>query len=97
MCKNTDFLRSSLLRQALTLLDYLLKTGSERVAQQSCENAFTIQVPHFPKHGASRLRWGPMLRSRPLFSSFSPPLIFHRRHYVIFSTWTVMVETRGPT
>lgn len=30
--------------QALTLLDYLLKTGSERVAQQCCENAFTIQV-----------------------------------------------------
>lgn len=33
-----------LLTQALTLLDYLLKTGSERVAQQCCENAFTIQV-----------------------------------------------------
>lgn len=30
--------------QALTLLDYLLKTGSERVAQQCRENAFTIQV-----------------------------------------------------
>uniref|UniRef100_A0A674PIM1 Epsin 3 n=1 Tax=Takifugu rubripes TaxID=31033 RepID=A0A674PIM1_TAKRU len=30
--------------KALTLLDYLLKTGSERVAQQCCENAFTIQT-----------------------------------------------------
>ncbi|XP_061587909.1 epsin-3 isoform X2 [Cololabis saira] len=29
--------------KALTLLDYLLKTGSERVAQQCRENAFTIQ------------------------------------------------------
>uniref|UniRef100_A0A673KQA3 Epsin 3b n=1 Tax=Sinocyclocheilus rhinocerous TaxID=307959 RepID=A0A673KQA3_9TELE len=30
--------------QALTLLDYLAKTGSERVAQQCRENAFTIQT-----------------------------------------------------
>ncbi|KAF7645881.1 hypothetical protein LDENG_00196990, partial [Lucifuga dentata] len=30
--------------KALTLLDYLLKTGSERVAQQCRENAFTIQT-----------------------------------------------------
>ncbi|CAB1344242.1 unnamed protein product [Coregonus sp. 'balchen'] len=29
--------------KALTLLDYLIKTGSERVAQQCRENAFTIQ------------------------------------------------------
>lgn len=34
----------SICLQALTLLDYLLKTGSERVAQQCRENAFTIQV-----------------------------------------------------
>ncbi|XP_073699008.1 epsin-3 [Garra rufa] len=30
--------------KALTLLDYLAKTGSERVAQQCRENAFTIQT-----------------------------------------------------
>ncbi|MFT7802556.1 epsin-3-like isoform X2 [Arapaima gigas] len=30
--------------KALTLLDYLVKTGSERVAQQCRENAFTIQT-----------------------------------------------------
>ncbi|XP_037115611.1 epsin-3 isoform X3 [Syngnathus acus] len=30
--------------KSLTLLDYLLKTGSERVAQQCRENAFTIQT-----------------------------------------------------
>ncbi|XP_076001709.1 epsin-3 [Genypterus blacodes] len=30
--------------KALTLLDYLLKTGSERVAQQCRENAFTVQT-----------------------------------------------------
>ncbi|XP_010778283.1 epsin-3-like, partial [Notothenia coriiceps] len=30
--------------KALTLLDYLLKTGSDRVAQQCRENAFTIQT-----------------------------------------------------
>ncbi|XP_048869172.1 epsin-3 [Brienomyrus brachyistius] len=30
--------------KALTLLDYLMKTGSERVAQQCRENAFTIQT-----------------------------------------------------
>ncbi|KAM4584962.1 epsin-3 isoform 1-T2 [Odontesthes bonariensis] len=30
--------------KALTLLDYLLKTGSERVAQQCRENAFSIQT-----------------------------------------------------
>ncbi|XP_053275219.1 epsin-3 [Pleuronectes platessa] len=30
--------------KALTLLDYLLKTGSERVAHQCRENAFTIQT-----------------------------------------------------
>ncbi|XP_064815321.1 epsin-3-like [Oncorhynchus masou masou] len=30
--------------KALTLLDYLIKTGSERVAQQCRENAFTIQT-----------------------------------------------------
>ncbi|KAJ8246303.1 hypothetical protein GJAV_G00266080 [Gymnothorax javanicus] len=30
--------------KALTLLDYLLKTGSERVAQQCRENVFTIQT-----------------------------------------------------
>ncbi|KAM8843738.1 epsin-3 isoform 1-T3 [Synchiropus picturatus] len=30
--------------KAMTLLDYLLKTGSERVAQQCRENAFTIQT-----------------------------------------------------
>ncbi|XP_062866804.1 epsin-3 [Trichomycterus rosablanca] len=30
--------------KALTLLDYLAKTGSERVAQQCKENAFTIQT-----------------------------------------------------
>lgn len=54
------------LLQALTLLDYLLKTGSERVAQQCCENVFTIQVLQFPKH-TSRLHWDQMLRSRALF------------------------------
>lgn len=31
-------------QQALTLLDYLTKSGSERVAQQCKENAFTIQT-----------------------------------------------------
>ncbi len=30
--------------QALTLLDYLAKMGSERVAQQCRENVFTIQT-----------------------------------------------------
>uniref|UniRef100_UPI001EAEAE4B epsin-3-like n=1 Tax=Oncorhynchus gorbuscha TaxID=8017 RepID=UPI001EAEAE4B len=30
--------------KALTLLDYLIKTGSERVAQQCRENAYTIQT-----------------------------------------------------
>ncbi|XP_056264541.1 epsin-3 [Pseudoliparis swirei] len=30
--------------KALTLLDYLLKTGSDRVAQQCRENAFTVQT-----------------------------------------------------
>ncbi|MBN3310437.1 epsin-3 isoform X2 [Amia ocellicauda] len=30
--------------KALTLLDYLLKTGSERVAQQCRENVFTVQT-----------------------------------------------------
>ncbi|XP_077428060.1 epsin-3 isoform X1 [Vanacampus margaritifer] len=30
--------------KSLTLMDYLLKTGSERVAQQCRENAFTIQT-----------------------------------------------------
>lgn len=40
----TVWLLSICCLQALTLLDYLLKTGSERVAQQCRENAFTIQV-----------------------------------------------------
>ncbi|CAN9505638.1 unnamed protein product [Ophioblennius macclurei] len=30
--------------KALTLLDYLIKTGSERVAQECCKNIFTIQT-----------------------------------------------------
>lgn len=73
-CVKHWLLRSSFLPQALTLLDYLLKTGSERVAQQCCENAFTIQVAHFPKHSASRLLWGPVQCSWAPFSSFSPHL-----------------------
>lgn len=51
--------------QALTLLDYLLKTGSERVAQQCRENAFTIQVHKHER--ATAYNSQPLQLSDPLF------------------------------
>lgn len=45
MCIFTDFKPSkSLSPQAMTLMEYLIKTGSERVAQQCRENIYAVQT-----------------------------------------------------